>query len=235
MWSEAIDRAVQLSGRPDKLDDLQNWAVLNMTEMQAKGILKRNLIEDTVLTGNASINPYIWTRPPRFQRMLTARYPGGFEGEGVFPEFCPPGKRQKEYPNRYYAGPTYFAFCGPDLIDRIDVAYYQLRGPLPYFPVGKRPVTYDWNLFTNEFHNLTTDGIAPYNLDYTDPANQQAAIDACQNWILQDYWQLHVEGLLAKLWKAVNDETRAATHFSFYNRTLNDVFLTTELLESLAR
>lgn len=227
MWSEAIDTAIQRAGRPDRKADCKGWASLTLQEMQAKGILKRNIIEDTIDIGN-STQEYIWQRPQGFQRMQTARYP-----QNVFPEFCPPGKRQLDYPNRYYTGSTYYVFAGPDLYDHIDVAYYKLQMPLPYFADGKRPRTYDVDMRTVVYHNLTTAGTAPYNLDYTDPANQAAADQACTNWILTDYWDLFVEGILAKIFKAVNDEVRAGTHFSYFERNKQDTFFATEVLESL--
>lgn len=226
MFSEVVDTVISRALRPDRKQDIIAWLNLTISEMQGKtNYFSKNLVEDAI---SVTVAPFIWTRPERMQKLRTARYTNG-----VFPRFLMPGRAQFQQNDYYYAGSTYFVFSGVSIGEFINVAYYQFRKRLKYFEPGVRPATYDFQTETWTYYNLLTLGAAPYNLDYTLSENQQTAQDLVSNWLLKDWYDLVTEGVLAKVYKGGNDETRAATHFSFFERTYNSTFLGSEIHETL--
>lgn len=222
MFSELVDEAVTRSVHPERKADIIAWTNLTIQEMQGKGnFFSKNLIEEQL---SVTISPFIWTRPDRIQKLRTILY-----SSGVFPKFIMPGRKQFNEVDYYYAASTYYVFSGILVGEQINAAYYQFRKRLSYYSVGARPASYNFETETWTYYDLTASG----GLDYTLAANQVTARDLVSNWILKDWYSLVLEGDLAKIYKGVNDETRAATHFSFFERTYQSLFLGSETYETL--
>lgn len=216
MFSELVDTVVQRSARVDRRADVISWANLTIQEMVGKHYFYRNFVEDTVLSLGA--DPFIMPRPLRLQRFRTARYDGITER---YAKFVSPGRAMADEVYFYYANALSYIFKG--VIGYVDIAYYQYPQKFNYYETGARPAV--WNTLTETWSYL-----AAYDID---DDTRELARTLVQNWILQDYNELVAEGVLAKVFKAVNDETRAATHFSFFERTYSSLFLGNEQYESL--
>lgn len=232
MFSELVDICVSRSKRTDKRADVISFVNQTIREMQAKQRLAKNLNEDKVVT---TAEPHIWTPPTRFQRMRTVLY----EATLCHPKFLQPGVIQRKKNEYYYRSTTAFVFVGAGLNTVIDLAYYRFVKKLQYYELGKREAVYDFTTETWSFplqeafiaqmkvNGYTAAEIAAQQAIFD--AQQQGHIDNASNWILLDWFELVQEGTLAKLWKLLEDEKRAATHFSFYMRQYNEAFLSTEL------
>lgn len=213
MFSEVVDTCIARSRRGDLATSIAAWENLTIQEMIGKHFFAKNMIEEQVIQDGG--NPFRWPTPARFQRMRSVK-----DGLGEFPTFAAPGKLQSEVTKFYYRTPDYFIFKA--LEGDVFVSYYQFPKKLKYYTVADRPAIYD-------FVTETWTYLPAYAVD---DATKQNARDLVSNWVLRDWYELVQEGVLAKTFKAANDETRAATHFSFFERTYSSVFLTAEAYET---
>lgn len=231
MFSELVDICVGRAGRPEKEADVIAFAAQTIRELESKNHLKKNLEEDTL---NTTSHPYIWARPNRMQKLRTAKY----SSNGKYARFAQPGAILENLTYYFYMTTTSIIFNGHDTIDTIDVAYYQFRKKLQYYSLGAREAVYDFEDETWSFPLQVAERAALVAaggtdadlaaLDATHSAAQAGHIANASNWILFDWYELVQEGTLAKLFKLIDDEKRAATHFSFYQRAIRDEFLPTE-------
>lgn len=220
MFSELVDEVVARTIRPDRLTDHADCANQTIRELSSRAYFFKNLVEDTI---EADSDPYIWTRPIRIQRLRTIQY-----SDGSFPDFIQPGRKQQNQDSYYYGAATYYVlkgvlFSASAGSGSFNVAYYQFPKNLKYYAdVADRPAVYDKT--TEEW---------TYNAAYdTDDVARSVARALVSNWLLADWYDLVKEGTSAKIFKIVNDETRASTHFSFFERTIAQSYLTSELHES---
>jgi hypothetical protein len=143
--------------------------------------------------------------------MRTARYNMlNNRNEYIYPKFLEPGAIQDKSSYFYYAGPTYFAFSGIEIGVNIDIAYYEFLPLLAYYELADRPATY--SLETNSYSHLTAQT----------SAEMLAAEALVSNWLLFQWYDLIVEGAMAKIFKAVGDE-RAPSTFGLYKSMQKDL------------
>lgn len=235
MFSELVDICIERSRRLDKKADIISYVNQTIRDMQSRQMLYKNLHEDTI---TATANPMIWTPPVRFQRLRAVRYQSNRDR----PKLKQPGLIQKDASSYYYRSTTYFVFVGHADNDLIDLAYYRVVPKLAYFAEGAREAVYDFTTETWSYP-LQEANIAQMQaegLPASEIATQQAADlllqpgleAAVSNWLLFDWFELVQEGTLAKLWKELDDEKRAATHFSFFERQFTQNFLPQEVQQS---
>lgn len=231
MFSELVDTAVSRSGRIDKRADIIAWANLTVRQMTSRHVFEKNLVEDQL---NTTADPFTWTRPNRWQRLRTVRY--GILDE--WPEFVMPGRAQRNKDYIYYGGSTYYTFKGCSVgAAAIDIAYYQYPIDLKYLAAGLRPAVYDVATETWTYYDLTAEASLadPYNKNFAngDPDREQEARDLVSNWCLLDWNNLTEEGVLAKIFKGVNDQGRSATHYSFFETNYKENFLQNEIYTAM--
>ena len=216
-FSAAVDDVVARSGRPDRKADIIAFIRTSVRECQIKAFFKKDMIEDTLTT---DAEPYIWAYPQEFRIFRTARYPlTNMRGASLYPPEVLPGKKQREETYYYYGGPGYFAFAGLASGSEIDVAYYKVSKKLPYYATSLRPATFSLESDAWTYLTATTD------------AEKLTAREAVSNWLLFDYYDLIVEGGMAKILKVVGD-ARASASYALYKSYQNDL-LTTEPSDSL--
>ena len=212
-FSQMVDRVVARSGRPDRLVDSTDF--LNQTVRDAHTnrenqpvFFSKNMVEDQLTA--TSETSYTWTPPVAMQRFLAMRYSSiitaGFP-TGVYPKHLKPGRamNNEDY-FFYFSGGTCImkGYGGTDAL--IDIAYYEYPARLAYYAAAARPATYDETTATWTYLTAVTDD------------EKTAARALVQNWILRDWYDVCLEGTLAKLFKLVDDKTRAATHYSLYQQ-----------------
>lgn len=212
MFSELVDEAALRAGRPDRKADIKSWANSTIRECVVLAYFARDMVEDTI---TADAAPYIWTKPNNFRLLRTAKYPSG-----IYPKFAAPGKRQDSFDYFYYGGPTYFVFAGVDSGSEISVAYYAYPIRLKYYDGttgNERPAIYDRETETWTYWNGTI-----YVSTLGSTALDEAAQTLVTNWILQDWYDLGLEGTMAKLFKSIDDK-RAGSTFGLYKSFQKDL------------
>lgn len=213
MFSEAVDVAVARSHRTVQLSQIADFVNQTIRQLQAPNLYEKNLEEDQI---TATATPFIWTKPKRLQRLRTARY-----SNGVYPKFILPGIPQRDESDLFYSASTYFAFKNVDINSDIDIAYYQFQLRLQYFAVVDRPAVFNFFDETWAYDTASTD-------------EQKAAAEALvSNWILENWYDLVIEGAMAKIYKLNANTERAATHFSAFERMRKEEFEVTEHFEAL--
>lgn len=210
-FSALIDQAVSLSGRGKVArSQLTSYARSSMREAQADNLFERDLIEDTI---TADASPFIFTRPAELRFFRTVRYPGE-----IYPPYITPGKRQFDVVKYYYAASTYFVFAGIEINDLLNIAYYTYFKKLVYFEVADRPARYFADLAKWQY----LDG----NGDFVDSLGSTVLDEAAEalvtNWMIFDWFDLVLEGTLAKQFKVINDP-RAPSTFALFKSMLKDL------------
>jgi len=212
-FSALIDEARLRSGRVDRTSDIVSYARTTMRECTVLAEFSQNTIEGTF---TVTAVPHILTRFANFRKWEALQYPY-FDRQKGFPIYAKekkPGFAQNT-DNTYwfYRAGNSFVFNGLAIGD---IVKYAFQGYLPklayYLQVADRPATYD----------LETE-LWSYHADYTGNAtlNQQGE-DKVTNWMLFNWYDLVLEGTLAKLYKTVADERQRAS-FALYKQQQKDL------------
>ncbi len=210
-FSALIDQAVSLAGRGKVArQQLTSYARSSMREAQADNLFERDLIEDQLIVTAA---PFIWPRVAELRFFRTVRYPGN-----IYPPYITPGKRQFDLIKFYYAASTYFVFNGVEVDDLLDIAYYSYFPKLVYFEAANRPARYFADLGKWQYLDLDNNFVDTLGSIVLD----EAAEALVTNWIIFDWFDLVLEGILAKQFKVIGDP-RAPSHFALFKSMLKDL------------
>lgn len=224
-FSAAIDVCLTRSGRPDLVNDLLSHVRTSMRESQVRPgdrqIFFAKDLTETELT-NISVEPHTWEPPTGFRVMRAVKYPDQIDPQNnqIFVDFVEPGKRQLEFKRYHYFAGSSFIFVGTNAaatnIIKIGIAYYSYFSILNYFSdVTKRPARYLIN-------DDGTEGWT-YHADYDiDDTTRTTARNLVTNWMLQNWFDMVVEGALAKAFK-IKDDDRASSTFALYKQLQRDL------------
>ena len=219
MFSELIDTVITRSGRPDRLSDATTYCNQTMRDVQASGYLYNNRVEDQIIT---DADPYLWTPPINFQSLGFLKYANGRYPSNRL------GVNQEDSPSRYYAGPGYIGFTGHGAGNTVDVLYYKFQPRLQYFALADRPATWEYDFDTEQYV------VADYHADYSATAVLQAKAQLMtSNWIIKRWKEMVEEGTLAKLFKLIGEDSRAAVSYTLFQQIRKEQFIPAELRESL--
>ncbi len=232
MFSEVVDSAITRTRRPSKKNDAKGYARASIRECETIDYkaFDKSLEEDQI---TVTASPHIYTRPANFRILRTVKYPQA----GIFPHFIRPGKKQIDKTHFYYASLDNIIFKGVGVGDNIDLAYYIYQPRLTYYDIGARPAVFDGFPTTNATtFNTTGDWVylegGSYVSSLTGGATAEAAARALvTNWILDDWFHLIEEGIVAKLLKQASDR-QAPSSFALY-KSYQDDFQNGEGWESL--
>lgn len=222
-FSALIDAAILETGQAAKIPQLVQYANLTIRECEAVGLFHQQMLELEVI---ATANPHIWVKPARFRRMRSAKY----KTQDIFPKFLKPGIIQQNKTYLYYAVEDSFVFGGVNVGESIAIAYYSWLKPLFYYPqptaltalktaqlVGSdavaRPAYYDeledlWYYWDGTDYVLT---LGSTTLD-------EAARLVSSNWLTEDWYDLILSGIIAKVMTKRGDTTKSAPYYSQYTQ-----------------
>lgn len=212
-FSAIIDTVVQRSLRRDRINDIVSYARATLRECQVLAFFEQDMIEAEL---SVTSTPFLWERPIHLRTILAAKPKEVFSRRGneLWFKNRPPGeKTQNEHYYLYLSGSS-FVFTGTGLAigDVIDVAYFNYSRRFPYYPAGDRPATFD-----DETETWTY--LPAYDVD---DATRETARNLVTNWLVFHWYDLILEGTLAKLYKIVNDERQRST-FALYKQQQNDL------------
>ncbi len=212
-FSALIDEAKLRSGRADRAADLIAYARSSMRECTVLARFQQNLIEGTFTVG--STIPHIFKRPVNMRQWQAIQYPYfDSHGQPVFVEEKRPSKFQTQGTDYwfYLTGDSY-VFNGLAVGDLVKYAYHSYLTKLTYYSViADRPARYIIESETWEYH---ADYIGNTELNDTGEAK-------VSNWLLFYWYDLILEGTLAKLYKTVGD-TRQSASYALYKQQQKDL------------
>lgn len=233
-FSQMVDKIIREVGRPDMKERAASYLnqVIYEVHFEPKRntpiLLPENYLEDQ-LTANVELG-FFWDapRPSRFQALTLVQYADIVDNEirdgaqsGLFPPLIVPSRAIARLTSYYYRGGSRYLFVGyGGLNARINISWYERPPSLEYFPAGARPAEYTESL------GYTYDDA----FDSTEELRQSAR-DLTTNWVLLRYPQVVEEGLRAKIYKSVSDESRASLSYSLYQQLRNGLWITEAAME----
>jgi len=212
-FSAIVDDTVTRTGRVNLRTDIVSYARVTMRESQSLIKSATDLIEDQI---TATASPHLWTKPQYFRELTAVRYPGIFDPRGnpIYPKRIQPGKAQRNVDYYFYSSGTSFVFSGVSENTLIDVAYLTWFTKLAYYAtVAERPATFSLEDDEWSYATATTD------------EEKEAARNLVTNWLIFDWYDMVLEGTVAKVWKAVGD-ARAPSSFSLFKSLQKDMVRT---------
>lgn len=210
-FSALVDDVYGRSIRRDKLADIISYARSSLRECTVLSHFERSNIEVEEVT---TASPHIMQRPSRFRQFTAVEYPI-YDGHGnpIHPKLKQPGSYTKtSYDYYYYVSGDSFIFAGLSANVIIKIEYASYFKPLPYYAVADRPAVYSMETESWSYH---ADYIGNQTL-------QQQARELVTNWLVFDWYDLILEGTIAKLYKSVGDE-RASSSYALYKQYQKDL------------
>lgn len=211
-FSSLIDTCMARANRFDRLNDIISYARLTVREIQALGQFQQDVIEDQI--SGVTVDPYVWVTPAPFRAMLSVQYAGISDEQGnpIYAKYRELGKGQLREEYFYYRSGDSHVFVGhggrAGGSIAINIAYLEYSRSFKYFAVASdRPAVYD-----DVTESWTYE--ASYDLNDT---TRETARRLVSNWVLFNWFDVLVEGTLAKVYKLV-DDSRAGASFSFFER-----------------
>ena len=195
MFSEIVDRAVSLTGRPDCLADIVYSANETIRELSKREDWGLDSVEEMVhnLTPNGT---FVWT--PSVGRARFRRMEYICDVNGNEPTFVKPSRRMSRMPCCYYQSGDSFVFKGVQ--GPLLAYYYAYPRWLQYYPQGQRPAEYTaengWGAATEE------------------------QVELVSNWLLEHHNFVVLAGTLAKFFAAKQDP-RQTVHYSQFEQGFN--------------
>ena len=212
-FSALVDEAITRSNRRDRNSDIVSYARSTIRECQVLAFFEQDLVEDSL---TVDVLPFQWTRPLNLRAILAAKPQVTFtrRDKRMWFKQRVPGQIVRDEPYYLYLSGDTFVFTGNELAtgDIIDIAYFTYARKFVYYETASRPATFDPETETWTY-------LAAYDIDDTTRANAQALVT---NWLLQHWYDLILEGTLAKIFKTVGDE-RSKMAFSLYKAMQNDL------------
>lgn len=224
-FSAIVDTVVTRSGRVDRVLDIVSYARLTMRELESLTHFSRTIEEHLVVPTN---DPYVWDRPANYRVMVAVKYPDLIDSQGkaVYPKAITVGKATDTYDCAYYPSGNSYVFFGHQNT-RIALAFYAFLPILPFFPVvSDRPARFVQDSTTGE-EKWVYSGDNGLNA-----TAQTAAQTKVQNWLIDRWFDLILEGTLAKLYKLVGDERQLSTYALY--KQLQNTLLASEPHDKIA-
>lgn len=211
MFSELVDRAVHVTGRPDTLDDVAYWANETMRDICRREDWMDDSIEELIElpAGQTSM---VWT--PGVGRARYRRMDVMEDGCGCTGHATKPTARLKT--NGIF---SYYHSQGSIVVvnacNPVMAYYYAYQPWLAYYARNQRPTTFDVaaGVWTND-----------------DPA----VIDQVSNWMLERHSHVVLQGTLAKFFASKQDP-RQGVHYSAYEQGITHIIRGESIQELLQR
>lgn len=205
-FSQLVDGIVAETLRPDQLTSIVTYTNQTIREVHTRPATNIPILfdanrEELELTVNA--DPFIWSLPSvtRFQKLEAAYVP---ELEIYIEQRSPRIIRNFSFEPYselgYYRTADTYAFMGVEIGFHLWLSYFQFPRTLAYQP--KPRVEYD----------PVTDSYKQPNGSDATPAQ----LELCTNWVLQRWADTIREGVRAKVWKRLSDDSRTRMAYSAY-------------------
>lgn len=212
-FSALVDNVIARSQRRDRVNDIVAYARSTIRECQVLAFFEQDMVEEQL---SVTVLPFVWDRPLHLRTILAASPDEIFTRRDRQRWFknIPPGQKIRDEKYYLYLSGDSFVFTGEDLTvgDTINIAYFTYARKFVYYALADRPATFDDETETWSYATA-------YD---TNDTQRKLARDLVNNWLLFHWYDLILEGTLAKLFKTVGDE-RSKTSFSLYKSYQEDL------------
>lgn len=214
-FSQAVDTVLTETMRPDMRDMIVQYMNQTIRELHLDTMTKlpvgftSNMVEDEVAIDADVDEAFLWTIPNnhRFQFIESIYYPNIDEyvkEKRPSTAFLFAGQANSEY-YWYRTGPSQIAMAGHGgPTETVKIAWFNMLRRLVYYATSARPAV--WSDATESY---------TYHADYdgTD-AERLEALDLSTNWMLERYEDLVLNGVRAKIWIRIGEESRGKMAYS---------------------
>lgn len=221
-FSQLVDRIVDETRRPDLLADISEYLnqtirELHFTPEKGNAIPYRENLTEVQLTADSE-SAFAWDvpNPGTFQQMQAVRFDSLYSRDNVwtYVKEVVPGRQLANLETFYYRAGSRFIFSGYGGINSlISLAYYEYPRRLKYKTIANRYAQYDDELGWT-YHD---------DWDATDELKLDAR-NLSSNWLLLRWDAVVSEGLRAKVYKRLSDDSRARTCYSLYSQLRQGLF-----------
>lgn len=214
-FSQMVDDLTQEVMRPDMLASVATYLNQVIRELHADPtsgnsvMYESNLHEVRPEVNVENPSAFFWQPDTyaTFQQIQSARYDEVYDSDGrqAWPRRVKPGIVLNTLEHYYYQSGKFFCFFGHGGIgSHISIAYYRFPRHLAYYTAGNRPCDMDEAglNFYGQFRNTVED--------------QEQAELLCTNWLLMRWRTIVEEGVRAKIYKRLADDSRARLSYSLY-------------------
>jgi hypothetical protein len=208
-FSQLVDDMVLETRRPDMRREIITYLNQTIREVHAdpqrnNGIMYRaNFTEELLTATSASGFTYEIPDMTRWQAMQVVQ----FLASGVYPPEVIPSRALATKDYYYYRAGNFYHFSGfGGAQSQIAIGYYLYPRRLAYHAPGIRPAEYDPEL--GWVYNVA--------FDSTNELRTYAR-EMVTNWLLMRWVDVISEGLRAKIYKRISDDTRAKTCYSLFS------------------
>jgi len=222
-FSGLVDDAILVTGKPAQLTSIVGYALSTIRECQGLGTFYQDQTEVEI---TATANPHVWSRPANLRSVAAVRY----MTSGVWPKFIPAGPRQRDRISYYYAVDDSYVFCGVTVGETIAAQLLKWVAPKMYYgrlgdstaqyvggPYSVRPAYFDTETGTWKYLNTAGDA---YVSSLASTALEEAARGKVWHWMLENYYDLVLEGVKTKVFAAGGD-VRNAPSYALYKSLQN--------------
>lgn len=212
-FSQLVDDMVSETKRPDLVSEISRYLNETIREIHASEdrnatiFYRENYHEDLLDADVESGFQWDIPAPANFQKLTAIKYVNVFDEDGiqVWASETTPGRHLKALTYYCYRVAGTFVFAGYGGVDtQIALGWYEFPRSLKYKAVADRPASYD-----DEDGWTYADGINTDELEL-------GARELTSNWLLLRWKNVLAEGLRAKVYKRLSDDTRARTSYSMY-------------------
>lgn len=232
-FSQLVDELVAETRRPDLRSEMATY--LNQTIREVHFEPQRGNVvhytdnrQEIELTADSE-SAFLWSipNPQLFQGIEAVRYASHYLGRYEYAEQVNPGPGLASKPFYFYRAGQTVVFGGTvgygGVGGIIQMSYFEYPAGLKYKAAGAREATFD-----------SEEGWTYYTVNAVDygstPELQATAQLRVSNWILLRWADVIKEGLRAKVYKRVSDETRQRTSYSLYQQLRQGLY-TSEVSE----
>lgn len=212
-FSQLVDDMVAETRRPDMRTELTRYLNQSLRECHTEPergnvVFFKSNYQETQLTATSDTG-YLWSipNPATFQGIGAVRFDSVWvDGDPVYAKEVLPGPRLNQVDYAFQRAGSAVSFKGYGGLNAlISIAYYEFTPKLKYFAEADRPATWDdvtgWS----------------YHVDYDiDDDTRATARELSGNWLLDRWDTVLEEGVRAKVYKRLSDDTRQRTAYSLF-------------------
>lgn len=202
-FSSVVDEVVSRTGRGDRLQNIADYVNNTISETSTLEFFRKDLVEDQIEPDGS--DPFYWEYPFNFRMLLAVR-----GSDGLFLRAFKPGPMQQgedaQVRGFWYQAGNYVAFGGRYIAQwsTLDLAYYTYPARLAYYAEAARPARFDLETLSWTYLTAVTD------------EEKETARGLVTNWMIYGTWyDMVIEGTLAKLWKNLKDDRAVPTYSNY--------------------
>jgi hypothetical protein len=215
MFSEVVDEVAKRSGRTEKVSQIAGMTNAILRRLHSKALFDRDFLTACAVPDHSRCveGAVVWKRPKNFRVLRTAKV------GAQYMRFERVGRNLEGRKFFYYAEGEYFIFQTGDFSCNVDVGYYIKPPMFVYKSPSERPAKWDPELCEWTYKIPNENQFAPRLMSDED---EVAAQEKVATWMLIEYQEAVIQGVLNLLYVSLGDE-RAGGTYALHTELIKDI------------